>query len=629
MSDDGQSVDRTPADNRGASNREPAREPAREPDRQIDELERAGKLAKAREFAIAAARTAAADGELFRSARLLSKASEMALYTQGAESAAKLAREACELAPVERGAASDQRGDDVRSAAAVEARLALARVHLRIHTDSALDDAQAALDQIVDCGADNHRASHLKLSGLVCARRGRPREALGYFEEAYRRAEGFPALRARVLLTRAVQLRNWGLFDDAQRFAERSLEIRLQLGDLYGAAMCYGTLAFIYQRQGLWERERDALVADLRLCERIGGTADMPGLHARLAGALIGMGKYAGAWAEARTAIALENRRIGRGADVAGPVRDAPRRVDIDGEASGLDVPVDNDVDDDVDVATATRVHAFAWRELARVCLAQGRLALGLRLVTRAFSTFEHLRDGYGQALCQLTEAHLAHAQARAAKQAGDDEAMIGACRRVAAAVDASQPTFVRLGAVPEAAESIILHVESEHLSGRGDAAADMLAQQVLPMLRRAGLGNSPLFRLARETLQRIAPARAIARTVTRAAMLRSLAATMTEREPQMGTVVVALVDGQAEARAFALSAIDHGGVMLWPDSRCALAVMLGADHEGRARTLAAAHAQLRPHLKSGLIDLEHMWPAGVRARGEPIEAALAAIRRD
>ena len=585
---------------------------------EIDALERAGRLADARELAIRAARAAEATGDAVSLARLLAKASELALYTQGAEEGEKLAMAACAASA----AGSESDDTDERTMAAIEARLALARVHLRIHTDSALDDAQAALDQIEACAADHHRATRLKLLGLVSARRGQPRQALSYFAEAYQCADGYPALRARVLLTWAVQLRNWGLFDDAQRYAERSLEIRLQLDDLYGAALCQGTLAFIYQRQGQWERERDALVADLRLCERIGGTADTPGLRARLAGALYGMGKYAGAWAEACAAIALESRRKQRSDGAPGWDDDLPDDLadatEPDAEVPGMDIPV----------VEATRVHAFAWRELARVCLAQGRIALGLRLVARAFATFEHLHDGYGQALCRLTEAHLALARARAAREADDAAAMNTACEHVEVAIGAAQPTFVRLGAVPEAAESILLHVDSEALLGRGQQAADMLAYQVLPMLQRAGLENSPLYRTTREVLQRIAPERAIAHTVTRAAMLRSLAAILTERDPQMGTAVAALIDSEGEARAFALSVTDQGGVVLWPDSRCALAVILGHDHEERARALVAKHAELEPSTASGLIDLEHMWPAGVRARGEPVELALSAARR-
>jgi hypothetical protein len=95
-----------------------------------------------------------------------------------------------------------------------------------------------------------------------------------------------------------------------------------------------------------------------------------------------------------------------------------------------------------------------------------------------------------------------------------------------------------------------------------------------------------------------------------------------------MGTAVATLIDSEHDARAFALSATDHGGVVLWPDSRCALAILLGPDHEARASALVTDYAELEPSTASGLIDLEHMWPAGVRARGEPVELALSELRR-
>ena len=577
---------------------------------EILRLERAGRLADARDHALRAAADAQAEEQLFYEARLLSRASELTLYTKGAEQAEKVAKEALEKAQA---LATEQ---PMRALCMLEARLSLARVYLRHHTETALEQAQELLDlePVADADADAADddadeasalgATRLKLLGLAHARRGSPRQALSYFGEAYRQAEGHPGLRARVLLTWAVQLRNWGLFEDARRRAERSLEIRLQLSDHYGAAMCYGTLAFIYQRQGLFEHERDALVADLRLCERIGGFADMPGLHARLAGALIGLGKYAGAWTEAEKAIALENRRRGQ--------EDIDSGATEDEEAAAIE--------------QGTRVHAFAWREMARVCLAQGRVQRGLQLVARAGATFERVRDRYGQALCALTEAQLALQRAREQTSDRDSPGAADSCRQVARALQAAQPTFVRLGAVPEAAETILLHVENEHLQGRGAAASSMLGQQVLPMLQRAGLEKSPLQRRIRECLRRIAPERAIEHTVTRAAMLRSLAAILTEAEPQQGTAVVATVGEEHRAREFALAAVDCGAVVLWPDSERALAVLLGPGHEERARELMAAQAQLPLASATGEIDLEHMWPTGVRARGEPIEAALSAL---
>ncbi len=573
----------------------------------VTELERSGKLAEARDRAIAAADRAAAAKQPGVEAVLLARASELALYTQGVEAADALARKAGE-----RASAALDAGRPGSDGALVGAKIALARVCLRLHNDAALEEAEHTLDGIEDMLARArhrdetrsyqlspvHQATRLKLRGLAWARRAQPRRALDCFHRGYRYAEGDAALRARILLTWAVQLRNWGLFVDARRQAERSLELRLQLGDHYGAAMCYGTLALIYQRQGMWERERDALAADIRECQRIGGVADIPGLQARLAGALVGMGKYAGAWSEAETAIAGENRRL------------------------GIDAPADKP--GEIALESATRTHAFAWREQARVCLAQNRLDDGISLTDRARAVFARLRDRYGEALCRLTEAEIALAMAQTAGEPADRQAAVD---RVARAVAAAQPVFVGFGALPEAAQTILVQVECEALSGDTERAAGLIAQQVLPMLRQAGLGSSPLFRRARECLQRLAPERALDRTVTQAAALRSLAAIMTETEPQPGTALAARVGDETRAHRFALCVVDHGGLVLWPDSHSALAVILGPKHAERAAQVIEDSEDLAVVSASGLIDLEHMWPAGVRARGEPIEAAIAGLR--
>jgi tetratricopeptide (TPR) repeat protein len=611
-------------------------------------LERAGKLAEAHELALDAARHAAARGDgPGIEARFLARASELALYTHGIEEAERLAEQACQRAlagttaagagaretgatpgavatPGGPGAVATPGGSEASGGIAAvatpggseapgtieclaEARLALARVCLRKHSDAALDQAEAALDSIAGAAELSawHQATRLKLQGLARARRGQPRQALSCFAQAYDRAGGYPALRARILLAWAVQLRNWGAFDEARRKAERSLEIRLELDDHHGAAMCYGTLALIYQRQGMWQRERDALVADLRMCQRIGGTADVPGLHARLAGALIGLGKYAGAWAEAQAAITAENRRLGlpgpaeHAADHAGP-----------------------------DPALATRVHGFAWREMARVCLAQDRIDQGVDLVTRARSVFERLGDGYGQALCRLTEAQLVLDRLIKATAARDADGARATRQLLDEIIAAARPVFVRLGALPEAAEAMLIQAEAGALGDQVEDSADRIAQQVLPMLQQAGLGDSPLHTRARECLERMAPERTIERIVTHAAMLRTLAAIVTEAEPQPGTAVAVRAGEQAEARAFALSAVDRGAVVLWPDSQRCLAVVLGPGHEERAAELVRAAGAAPLVMASGIIDLEHMWPAGVRARGEPVDEALAGLAR-
>lgn len=539
----------------------------------VDTLEREGKLIAARDLALELAdKTGGADG-----ARFLARASELTIYTRGADKALAVAERARDLAT--------EAGD---AGAVADAHIACARVHLRRHTDTALDDAAAALAAMpaAEQLSSAQRATVLKLAGIEQARRGHSREALERFGAAYDLAAGDPALRARILLTHAVQLRNWGLFADAQRKAERSLEIRLQLGDHYGAALCYGTLAFIYQRQGLWELERDALVADLRETERIGATADEPALHGRLAGALVGLGKYAGAWAEAERAIELENARI-----------DAH----------------------EVDAGSATRTHGYAWREQARVKLARNLPDEGLELATRARDTFARLDDGYGQALCRLTEAELLLAKARD----GDADA----AARLAEVLADARPTFVRLGAVPEAAETILIEVESRAIAG-DDGAVALIVQQVLPMLQQAGLGGSELFRRARDVAERIAPDTAFDRAITQAAMLRSLAGVLTEAEPQDATVVAVRAGDEAGALVFARAAVDRGAVVLWPDSEAGVAILLGANHADRAAALVATLDGVACATAAGTIDLEHMWPAGVRARGEALEAALDALSR-
>ena len=519
-------------------------------------LERQGKLAEARDLLLSLAdRVTGADR-----ARLLARASELVLLVDGPARAADVAAEARALAEA-----------DVDVAARAHALTAVARIELRRHTDGALASADAALAGVdaLDALPELLAATALKLRGLAAARRGRVREALELFAAAYDGAAGDPELRGRVLISWALQLRNWGLFAEAQRRAERALEVRLELGDHYGAALCYGVLAFIYQRQGDSARERDALVADLRECERIGGTADAPALHGRLAGALIGLGKYAGAWAEAERAIALEDAR-------------AP------GES--------------------TRVHGYAWREQARVCLAQARLADGLALAERATALFDRAGDGYGGALCRLTWAELAAAD-------GDAD-------RARRALAAAAPVFTRVGALPEAAECVLLEVG---LGGAPDVAR--IVDQVVPALRRAGLGDSPLCARALALAERLDPAAALERVVTRAAMLRGLATVALETDPQPATVVAARLPTATGARAFARAATDGGAVVSWPTSDIGLAIFFGHGNAARAAALVATTPGAAS--AAGVVDLEHPWPAPPRARGLAVDAALGAVTGD
>jgi hypothetical protein len=292
-------------------------------------------------------------------------------------------------------------------------------------------------------------------------------------------------------LTSGIQLRNWGLLDEALRRIERSLELRLQLDDLHGAAICEGVIAFVHQRRGDFLKERDALAADLRLCERIGSDADVPGLRARLAGALIGLGKYAAAWAEAEAAITGEEARR---------------------EAIGEQGP--------------TRIHGFGWREQARVRLAEGRLGDATARIDLATGAFTGAGDAYGIALCDITRAQIALARVEAAP---DADALVAAIAEIAAAKERAAPVLARLGALPDAAELALVAAEARALAGDPDAAAAGILERVVPALVAAGLGETPLCKRARQAAERLSSSAARADLVARAASLPALAGRVLE----------------------------------------------------------------------------------------------------
>jgi tetratricopeptide (TPR) repeat protein len=445
--------------------------------------ERAGKLDEA--LAIVADDRAAA-GSRTAAAVLAVVEARLTLAISGPEPA---------LAIAEPARSAPREARSVRAAA----ELAIAEAHLRIHTAPALEPARAAIAAALELAGDGDpgwidettasavrgagdaarflvraslRSHALELRGVASARAGDIRAALDDLDAAYVEGEGDPVRRARALLAAGVQLRNWGLLDEALRRIERSHELRLQLDDLHGAAVCQGVIAFVHQRRGDHARERDALAADLRLCERIGSDADVPGLRARLAGALLGLGKYAAAYAEAEAALDAEDARLA----VAG--RLGP-----------------------------TRTHGFAWREQARVRLAEGRHDDADVLLDRAIAAFHGLGDPYGAALCEITRAEIELARGDAAG--------------VAKARDRAAPVLARLGAIVEAAQLALISAEA-----RGDdaAAADVLGR-VLPGLRDAGLGDTPLARRARELAARLSPTAVRDDLVARAAALPGLAA--------------------------------------------------------------------------------------------------------
>lgn len=398
------------------------------------------------------------------------------------------------------------------------AELAAAAAHVRVHTAPALDPARAAiaaarnlagegeLDAIDEATAAavatagasarflcrGSLASHaLELRGLIAARVGEVRAALDDLDAAYRMGDGDPDRRGRVLLAWGLQLRNWGLLDEALRRVERSLELRLELEDLHGAAICQGVIAFIHQRRGDHLRERDALAADLRLCERIGSDGDVPGLRARLAGALVGLGKYAAAFNEATAAVTAEDERL---------------------DAAKLPAP--------------TRIHGFAWREQARVRLAEGRHDDADALLDRASRAFADLGDAYARALCEITRAQVALARAEAATTPPEREAALA---RLAAARTAAAPVFSRLGAIIEASELALLSAEARGLAGDGSAAAASILTRVIPALVSAGFADTPLCARARQLAEHLSPEAVRADVVARAAELPSLAAKVLE----------------------------------------------------------------------------------------------------
>ncbi len=401
------------------------------------------------------------------------------------------------------------------------AELAAAAAHLRVHTAPALEPARAGIAAAMAAVPDGANAdtideitaaavatagaaarflcrgslqSHaLELRGLIAARTGEVRAALDDLDAAYRAGDGDPDRRARALLAWGLQLRNWGLLDEALRRVERSLELRLELDDLHGAAICQGVIAFIHQRRGDYLRERDALAADLRLSERIGSDGDLPGLRARLAGALVGLGKYAAAFAEAAAAITGEDARLA---------------------AAKLPAP--------------TRIHGFAWREQARVRLAEGRLDDADALLDRATRAFADLGDAYARALCEITRAQVALARAVGAATPPDREAALA---RLATARAAAAPVFSRLGAIVEAAELALLSAEAAGFAGRGSSAATSILTRVIPALISAGFADTPLCTRARQLAEHLSPEAVRADVVARAAALPALASKVLEED--------------------------------------------------------------------------------------------------
>ncbi|MCB9560817.1 MAG: hypothetical protein H6708_10460 [Kofleriaceae bacterium] len=254
-------------------------------------------------------------------------------------------------------------------------------------------------------------------------------------------------------------------------------------------------IAFVHQRRGDPAAERDALAADLRLVERLGSDADVPGLRARLAGALVGLGKYAAAWAETAAAIAAEDARL---AAVGG--------------------------------AGPTRIHGFAAREAGLGPPRRGPPRRRGRPRRRRDGGVRRGRRSVRRGAVRRHQVEIALARAEAAT---DAVARAAALAEVDRARAAAAPVFARLGALPEAAALALDAAAARALRGDPDGAAAAILARVVPALVEAGLGDAPLARRARDLAARLSPATVAADRVARAAALPALAArVLAEDEP-------------------------------------------------------------------------------------------------
>lgn len=537
-------------------------------DRRSAEAEALGRAGKLREAAAAArAAVVAAKRPEARAWRALA-AADWVLQAEGAVAARVLVDQAA--------AAAVEAGDRV---AAALARAELARLELFGRDAGALERAEALLDAAAREGdgsaAATARVEHYR--GLLASRRGEPAASVEALRRAYRASDGDPAERARILNTWGLQLEAWGDPEEARRLLERSLEIKLELEDHWGTAATYGTLAFLHMRQGAHAEARDALARDLEIAERIGSAEVLPNLHVRLAAALLGLGRVAGAEREVLLGLAL-----------LGPV---PASV------------------------PARRAEGFGRRELARVRLAQGRLDEAAAEAAAARERFEALAEPYGTALARLVEAEIALAR----RAAGDEGAAAAN-----AAVESARPVFAALGAVQETAEALILAARIERVSGRGGAAAAMMRDRVLPLLERLAPGTTHLRRAAAELLVE-SDEEAPGRRLEVLAGWRRAETSLADGagRPQEWTVVAGTTTTAAAAARFAAASAAEGGVTVWFPPDRAVSLLRGTDGERRGKSLRRRLRGMRTAAATGAATLESPWPAGPRASGPAVAAAL------
>lgn len=543
-----------------------------EPAAELDACERRGELARAAALARELAERAASPAER---ARALVRAAELVSQTDGAPAARPLLESALF-------AARAARSPDLQALALAEQ----ARLELAARDAEALDRAERLLDQaerLSSKGSDELRAAcrvaHYR--GLLASRRGEPGASVGWLRRAYALADGDPAQRSRILNSWGLQLEAWGDPEEARRLLERSLELKLELEDLYGAATTYGSLAFLHMRWGAFAEAREALARDLEISERIGARDLLPSLHARLAGALLGLGRIGGAEREAQAAIDLA--------------------------AASTSVP-------------AARAAGFAWRELARVRRAQGRLdeaeAAGRG---EALRRFEELRDPYGQALARLTLAEIGldrHA-------AGSQDALSQAETDLAAA----RPVFARLGGVHETAEALLLQARLDLARNRRPQAAALLRTRVLPLVERMARAAPHLRRAAQDLLAEADPDRRDERLEALAGLRRAetlLADAGGETGPW--TVLAAEWSQDADAERLARAATAEGGIVVWWPPDRAVVLFGGPDAAERASACRRRVADLRTAVVDGMARVDAPWPGPPRASGPAVDAALRAL---
>jgi tetratricopeptide (TPR) repeat protein len=545
----------------------------RSPSAELDALERRGELARA----AALARTWAADAaEPAERARRLVRAADLIFETEGPPAARTLLDAA-------RTAARTAKDGAVEALVLSE----LARLELSGRDAEALARAEELLDRadraagkgrslppVVACRVEHYR-------GLLASRRGQPGPSIAHLRRAYELADGEPSQRARILNSWGLQLEAWGDPDEARRLLERSLELKLELEDQYGAAATYGSLAFLHMRYGAYADARDALARDLEICERLGARDLLPSLHARLAGALVGLGRLAGAEREAQTALELA--------------------------AGSSSVPT-------------ARAIGFAWRELARVRRAQERLAEAEAAARgKSLAAFEALRDPYGGALARLTLAEIELDR----HDKGDRQALA----RGQEALDGARRVFARLGAVHETAEALLLQARIMAARRETAQAVELLRERLLPLIERMARAAPHLRRATLDLLAQADGGAGDERLEVLGGM-RRVETLLADRAGVAGrwTVVAMRLATPADAARAARATATEGGILCWHPPDRAVVLFAGDDADARAGALGKRLGRMPIAVAGGEATVLVPWPAPPTASGPAVDAALTAL---